>query len=257
MTMHLLTALPIASIARSVPSLFTGAGVFAKIILLLLFVISVISWAIMWDRTRLYLRLRAKGNALRKTVAAKGFGAGMGSLERFLPSVEGSVLLEARQHVQAQESADRDGRLVVDDPSAEEVERAKFREVLDRRALNEISEMERHLIFLSTTASVAPFLGLLGTVWGIMSSFLSMGAQGTASIEVVGPGIAEALVTTIAGLAAAIPALVGYNLLVRQLHRKETRIDLFISRVIDYFVVSSPSARQGAEPRRARSEATL
>lgn len=255
--MHLLTVLPFASIARSVPSLFTGAGVFAKIILLLLFVISVISWAIIWDRTRLYLRLRAKGNALRKMVAAKGFGAGVGSLERFLPSVEGSVLLEARKHVQSQESADRDGRLVVDDPSAEEVERAKFREVLDRRALNEISEMERHLIFLSTTASVAPFLGLLGTVWGIMSSFLSMGAQGTASIEVVGPGIAEALVTTIAGLAAAIPALVGYNLLVRQLHRKETRIDLFISRVIDHFVVSSRSARQGAEPRRARSEATL
>jgi biopolymer transport protein TolQ len=91
-----------------------------------------------------------------------------------------------------------------------------------------------------------------------MSSFLSMGAQGTASIEVVGPGIAEALVTTIAGLAAAIPALVGYNLLVRQLHRKETRTDLFVSRVVDHFIVTAARAsRQDTQPRRARSEATL
>jgi len=256
--MDLIPALPLASIARSVPSLFTGSGAFAKIILLVLFVISVISWAIMLDRTRLYLRLRAKGAALRAAVSGNGFAGCMANLERFLPSVEGSVLMEARQYLRAQEMTDRDGRLVVESHAAEEVERAKLRDALDRRALNELSEMERHLIFLSTTASVAPFLGLLGTVWGIMSSFLSMGAQGTASIEVVGPGIAEALVTTIAGLAAAIPALVGYNLLVRQLHRKETRTDLFISRVIDHFIVQAQRvSRQNTEPRRARSEATL
>jgi biopolymer transport protein TolQ len=250
--------IPLASIARSVPSLFTGSGAFAKIILLVLFVISVISWAIILDRTRLYLRLRAKGAALRQALSSGGFAGSMANLERFLPSVEASVLMETRQYLAGHESADREGRLVVDGHAAEEVERAKLRDALDRRALNEISEMERHLIFLSTTASVAPFLGLLGTVWGIMSSFLSMGAQGTASIEVVGPGIAEALVTTIAGLAAAIPALVGYNLLVRQLHRKETRTDLFVSRVVDHFIVTgSRASRQSAEPRRARSEATL
>jgi biopolymer transport protein TolQ len=99
--------------------------------------------------------------------------------------------------------------------------------------MEELSEMEKHLIFLATTAAVAPFFGLLGTVWGIMSSFLSMGVQGTASLEVVGPGIAEALVTTIAGLAAAIPALIGYNLLGRHLRRQETRTDLFIARIVD------------------------
>ncbi len=256
--MDLLTVLPMASIARSMPSLFTGAGAFAKIILLLLFVISVISWAIIWDRTRLYLRLRAKGNELRKAVSTSGFASGLSNLKSYLPSVEASILLEAQHQLRDHPRSDAGGRVAVEGPAEEEVERAKLREVLDRRAVNEISGMERHLIFLSTTSSVAPFLGLLGTVWGIMTSFLSMGVHGTASIDVVGPGIAEALVTTIAGLASAIPALVGYNILVRQVHRKETSIDLFISRVIDHFIVSRDAvSRSGSEPRREHSEASL
>jgi biopolymer transport protein TolQ len=255
--MDLLTVLPPAAISRSMPSLFTGAGVFAKIILLTLFVISVISWAIVWDRTRLYLRLRAKSGALRKAITTKGFAGVMSGLKGYLPSIEGAILTEARHHVE-QAASSGDGRLVVGTPAEEDIERSRLRDVLERRALNEISGMERHLIFLSTTASTAPFLGLLGTVWGIMSSFLSMGAQGSASIEVVGPGIAEALVTTIAGLAAAIPALVAYNLLVRQVHQQETRVDLFISRAIEHFIVSrTRSARPGSESERHHSEASL
>lgn len=235
--------LPPAAISRSMPSLFTDAGIFAKIILVILFLISVISWAIIIDRTRLYLRLRSKGAALRKAVATAGFKAVINDPKRYLPSLEGSVLMEAKRYIGAHASG-ASGRISADDPASEEAERGKMRDVLDRRALNEIGEMERHLIFLSTTSSVAPFLGLLGTVWGIMSSFLSMGAQGTASIEVVGPGIAEALVTTIAGLASAIPALVGYNLLVRQVHRNEARLDLFVSRIIEYAVSHRGRARQ-------------
>jgi biopolymer transport protein TolQ len=257
--MGVIAVLPFAAISRSVPSLFTDAGVFAKIILVTLFIISVIAWAIMWDRTRLYLRLRAKGNALRKSLATKGVPASMARLERFTPSVEASILAETRRYLGVRGVEGGDWRLVVDSAASEEVERAKMRDVLDRRALNEISEMERHLIFLSTTSSVAPFLGLLGTVWGIMSSFLSMGAEGAASIEVVGPGIAEALVTTIAGLAAAIPALVGYNLLVRQVHRKETAVDLYISRIIEHCVVARGGAAAGSPPtaRETRSGASV
>lgn len=255
--MGLESEIVLATVGRSVPSLFTGTGTFAKIILLILFAISVISWAIMWDRTRLYLQLRSKGNALRKAIAKAGLGPLMASANKYMPSVEASILLEATRYVASKRSRSRDGRIVVDTPAAEEVERAKFREVLDRRALNEISGMERHLVFLATTAGVAPFLGLLGTVWGIMSSFLSMGVQGTASIDVVGPGIAEALATTIAGLGAAIPALIGYNLLVRNVHRKETQVDLFISRVIEYSVVSEDVGTAGGARSRSRSEAPV
>lgn len=255
------TGAVLAQVGRSVPSLFTDAGLFAKVILLILFVISVISWAIIWDRTRLFLRLRAKGNALRQAMTSSGVGTIIGSVKRYMPSIEASILMEASRYAGSKRGETRGSRIVVDSPAAEEVERAKMRDVLERRALSEISGMERHLIFLATTAGVAPFFGLLGTVWGIMNSFLSMGVAGTASIEVVGPGIAEALVTTIAGLAAAIPSLVGYNLLVRNVHRKETQIDLFISRAIEYFVVSSAAGSsnetRGGRPTGTRSEAQV
>jgi biopolymer transport protein TolQ len=85
-----------------------------------------------------------------------------------------------------------------------------------------------------------------------------MGMQGAASIEVVGPGIAEALITTIAGLAAAIPALVAYNAFVRSVRRKETQLDLFISRVVDAVVATRGGAQRSVDSRRpARTGATL
>jgi biopolymer transport protein TolQ len=229
----MLTILPAAAVGSSVFSLIANSGLFAKAILLLLFVISVISWAIIWDRTRLYLLLRKQGGRLKDAVSKKGLFVTMEEATSYLPSVEGSILLETKRFVESKnkEMGGEGGAVGAKNDIPED---ATIRSVLDRQAMNEISEMEKYLIFLSTTSAVAPFLGLLGTVWGIMSSFLSMGVQGTASIEVVGPGIAEALITTIAGLGAAIPALVGYNILVRHVHRQETRIDLFISRVVEH-----------------------
>src|SRR5438132_926058 len=82
---------------------------------------------------------------------------------------------------------------------------------MDRSANEETSRLERHVGFLATAGSVSPFIGLMGTVWGVMSSFMNIGVQGSASLVVVAPGIAEALIATVAGLAAAIPAVVAYN----------------------------------------------
>jgi biopolymer transport protein TolQ len=91
-----------------------------------------------------------------------------------------------------------------------------------------------------------------------MHSFLSMGVEGAASIEVVGPGIAEALITTIAGLATAIPALVAYNAFVRSVQRKEMQLDLFISRTLEsVIVVSGAGQRSMNSPRPARTGATI
>ncbi len=234
----MITILPPAAVGSSVFTLIADTGLFAKFILLVLFIISVISWAIIWDRTRLYLNLRKKGRQLRDTVAKNGLISVINNPNPFLPSLEGSVLLETKRSIENRRTLEGTGE---SQPAT-----ATLRSPLDRRAMQEISEMEKYLIFLSTTASVSPFLGLLGTVWGIMSSFLSMGVQGTASIEVVGPGIAEALATTIAGLGAAIPALVGYNLLVRHIHRQESRLEMFISQVIEEveIVESKPPVTQ-------------
>ena len=234
----MITILPPAAVGSSVFTLIADTGMFAKFILLVLFIVSVISWAIIWDRTRLYLNLRKKGRQLRDTVAKNGLISVINNPNPFLPSLEGSVLLETKRSIENRRTLEGTGE---SQPAT-----ATLRSPLDRRAMQEISEMEKYLIFLSTTASVSPFLGLLGTVWGIMSSFLSMGVQGTASIEVVGPGIAEALATTIAGLGAAIPALIGYNLLVRHVHRQESRLDMFISQVTEEveIVESKPPVTQ-------------
>lgn len=249
--MELFAAVP-AAIGRSLPQILADSGHFGLTILLITFVLSVTTWAVVWDRARLYRKLRSRGEALRRAISTRGVAACINDAEKYLPSIEASLLMETQRFLAA-----RGGEAVLqfENPAEAEAERSHLKGLLEGRALNEIGEMERHLILLSTTSSGAPFLGLLGTVWGIMHSFMSMGADGAASLEVVGPGIAEALVTTIAGLAAAIPALVAYNAFVRVVHRKETQIDLFISRVLDAVVVLRGSQRSQGSPRPARAGA--
>jgi biopolymer transport protein TolQ len=91
----------------------------------------------------------------------------------------------------------------------------------------EIARLERYLPFLATTASAAPFIGLFGTVWGVMTAFHGIGQQGSASLAVVAPGISEALVATAAGLGAAIPAVIGYNYFVNRVKQWATEMDGF------------------------------
>src|SRR5215510_9044420 len=108
---------------------------------------------------------------------------------------------------------------------------------MDRSASEEAAELERHVGFLATVGSVSPFIGLMGTVWGVMTSFLNIGAQGSASLVVVAPGIAEALIATIAGLAAAIPAVVGYNHLIGRLRDFANNTGRFASEYLDHRLV--------------------
>ncbi len=104
----------------------------------------------------------------------------------------------------------------------ESVERA-----MRRAARGEITRLEAMLPFLSTTGATAPFIGLFGTVWGIMQSFISIHGSGSASLDVVAPGIAEALIATAMGLVAAIPAVMAYNYAVRFLRVIESEIEAF------------------------------
>ncbi len=97
-----------------------------------------------------------------------------------------------------------------------------------RKAVDlEISRLESRLTFLATVGSVGPFVGLFGTVWGIMSSFQKIGATGSASLAVVAPGIAEALIATGVGLAAAIPATIAYNLYITRIRKQELALNNF------------------------------
>jgi len=98
---------------------------------------------------------------------------------------------------------------------------------LRHASLREISLLERALIFLATTGNTTPFIGLFGTVWGIMDAFHGIGMTGSANLGAVAPGIAEALITTAAGLAVAIPGVIAYNYFLNRIKGTATRMDLF------------------------------
>jgi biopolymer transport protein TolQ len=91
----------------------------------------------------------------------------------------------------------------------------------------QVSELEQHLNWLATTGSITPFIGLFGTVWGIMDAFVGLGSAGAASLRVVGPGIAEALVATAAGLFVAVPAVIGYNHFLTKVREAAKGLDTF------------------------------
>jgi biopolymer transport protein TolQ len=192
-----------ASTRASVWSLITHAGPFAKAILLLLFLVSIWCWAILWNRLRLYARVEAADRRFLTTFRAMQPAADFRLVcEQHPESLQAKVAL-AGQRALDQHRPEAGGSISVRYEMAQHA--------MDRCAIDETAVLERHLGFLATTGSVSPFIGLLGTVWGVMSAFLNIGAQGSASLVVVAPGIAEALIATIAGLAAAIPAVVGYN----------------------------------------------
>ena len=96
----------------------------------------------------------------------------------------------------------------------------------------EVRRLEKWMSWLATTGSVSPFIGLFGTVWGVMDAFAGLGDAGTASLRAVAPGIAEALITTAAGLFAAIPAVIAYNHYLSSIRGVATRMDNFASEFV-------------------------
>ena len=104
---------------------------------------------------------------------------------------------------------------------------------LSRARTQEVTRLERGLTFLATTASTAPFIGLFGTVWGIMTAFRGLSTTTSSSIQAVAPGIAEALIATAVGLAAAIPAVVMYNRFARQVRVLTSEMDTFASEFLN------------------------
>ena len=193
----------------TVTALVTSAGPFAKAILLVLLVMSVYSWAVIWSRLRLYGRVEREDRRF------------LGAFRRLPPGADARLVCAQHPHSLLARVA-TSGQRVLDQQAAESGGTPALRyeiaqRAMDRAANEETSALERHVGFLATTGSVSPFIGLMGTVWGVMTAFLNIGAQGSASLVVVAPGIAEALIATIAGLAAAIPAVVGYNHLLGRL----------------------------------------
>ncbi len=134
----------------------------------------------------------------------------------------GYVELQRLMEKERSKGNDETGRSASADSTIPNLERA-----LGRALRNETMRLERSLSFLATAGSVSPFIGLFGTVWGIMNSFQNIGAQGGASLATVAPGIAEALFATAVGLAAAIPAVMGYNYFVHKVRSLRIQMENF------------------------------
>ena len=173
---------------------------FGKGILLVLLVLSVMSWAVFIDKARTLSRIR------------QGHTEFWGLVDAWLDGKSEKRPLEEW----CQQNTDLPlSNLILEINDFNHV--ATIRRASERVTYLETENLERYLILLSTAVTISPFLGLLGTVWGIMSSFWDMSSMQSANLTVVAPGIAEALITTIAGLATAIPAVIFYNMTVRKI----------------------------------------
>jgi biopolymer transport protein TolQ len=204
------------------------SGWFARFILILLALFSIMTWAIIFNRLA-YLSKVKKGNK----AFLKGYASvnslteiekmGKNQTDSLLGAVCKAGLAEFRRILKDAHDLTgvKDWSFFLQNQFGMAVERidTKFSEV--------VRSLDRGVVILAIASSVAPFLGLLGTVWGIMDSFFEIGNQGSASLPVVAPGIAEALVVTAIGLAVAIPAVLFYNYFVHRVDRMENEMDEF------------------------------
>jgi len=224
-----LLPLAVAKSAAGVFESFAAAGAMAKAILGLLGAFSVFSWAIMIWKWLHLRRARRQSRAFLETFRSSKRFSEVGSvLGRYRVSPLVGVFQAGYAEIDSQiRSASEAAAPGANAPkyrirSLEGVERS-----LRRAVAGEAHVQARGAAFLATTAAATPFIGLFGTVWGIMQAFEDIGRTGSTSLVAVAPGIAEALVNTAAGLAAAIPALIAYNYLAQELRRQRVQMDDF------------------------------
>ena len=204
--------------------LFLEADIVVKIVMIVLLACSFWTWAIIFEKLSRLRRLRSRAEDFEES-----FWSG-GSLDDLYDRLDSrptdpmsalfvSAMREWRRSI-AKGLASSDqarGRL------QQRVER-----VMGITMGREMDRLERHMVFLASVGSAAPFVGLFGTVWGIMNAFTSIAASKNTSLAVVAPGIAEALFATALGLVAAIPAVIAFNKLSNELGRYATRLEAFM-----------------------------
>jgi biopolymer transport protein TolQ len=202
----------------SIVELVMQSSLMAKGVLVLLMIFSIVSWAIIVSKFRIYRQAKNEDSRFLETFTKT---ENLTHIYNFAKELRMSPLARIfltgyRELYVFQEMAKEERKKRGEPPSTsgESVTPRDLKGIslaLNKAINREIERMSRRLEFLATTGSTTPFIGLFGTVWGIMHSFRSIGLQGTASIGGVAPGIAEALIATAAGLVAAIPAVIFFN----------------------------------------------
>lgn len=203
-------------------ALFLNADWVVKAVMLMLLAASVWSWAIIFEKTISLHRLNNRANRFEQAFWSGGAVDDLYDRIGGQPPDPMSAVFVAAMREWRRVTARHPGDNAPFDTVGERIER-----VMQLTAGRELERIERYMTFLASTGSTAPFVGLFGTVWGIMNSFEAIGATKNTSLAVVAPGIAEALFATALGLLAAIPAVLAYNKLSRDLDRYAGRVNGF------------------------------
>ena len=216
-----MTLIPLAAAPQglNVWSLVFEAGPMAWTVLGILALFSVISWGIVAERWRRFRRAEAETN---KFLDRFHQGGGLAAIQDETAALKWSPVAEVYRAWFREISLNPVGEGAVRCEALEAVDR-----MLRKSSGVQLTELERSLGFLATTASASPFIGLFGTVWGIMNAFVGLANVQSATLAVVAPPIAEALIATAMGLFAAIPAVIAYNRYADKVVRIEYRYDGF------------------------------
>ncbi len=195
------------------------AGWVARIVLLILVGFSVFSWAIIYRKYRSLKLARVQTDKFLEAFrSAQGFPEARPLTRRFPASPLGPVYVAGMKELGSQLDSSNPHGNALTHPDAISV-------AMQVATETEVSRLEEWMSFLATTGAVTPFIGLFGTVWGVMNAFVGLGEEGAATLRAVSPGIAEALVATAAGLFAAIPAVIAYNHFLHLIKGFITRMD--------------------------------
>jgi len=210
-------------VGGEIVDMLSNTGPVAKLVLLALAAFSLVSWAIILTKWNLLRRAKAQSGrfvrAFRKAQRLQDIAA---VAEQFKPSPLVGVFEGGYEEYRRQASSSGGLRSMV-----------PIQRGMQIGASEEITRLERNLPWLAITAAVTPFVGLFGTVWGIIDAFQGLGTAGAATLRAVAPGISEALITTAAGLAAAIPAVIAYNLIGASIREFAARSDDFALEVLN------------------------
>lgn len=225
-------------LTTSVVDLVLHAGPVAKFVLSVLAIFSVVCWALIVEKWWQFRKIKKETARFLKAFREGRRWSMVSSVaKKYRESPLAQLYLAAYQEVAGSTQVGEMVDHLLDDSDeglgaerSEAVDRA-----MRRAATGEIGRMERYLPFLATTASAAPFIGLFGTVWGVMESFRGIGSQGSASLAVVAPGISEALIATAAGLGAAIPAVIAYNFFVNRVKHWASEMEGFSLDLLNLF----------------------
>ena len=238
---------PNGSLTIGVVDLVLNAGPVAKFVLIVLGIFSVACWALIVEKWWQLRRVKKETlRFLRIFREGRRFSVIYSAAKKYPDSPLAQLYVAAYQEIAGTNPVAEMVDHILDDQEdglnadrLDAVERA-----MRRAAAVEIPRMERYLPFLATTASTAPFIGLFGTVWGVMDSFRGIGAQGSASLAVVAPGISEALIATAAGLGAAIPAVIAYNFFVNRVKHWVSEMEGFSLDLLNLLIRPAPKTER-------------